>query len=114
MIHSDDPRAPTSGEPIEVTAAEQLERLTRESDRLFLLFRAGWSDTCRAAEEPVIAVADDSDCQLGVVDVERCPGIAHRFEIDRLPTVVLFQEGEPAGRIVGIPEPDRLTELACR
>jgi len=95
---------------IEVTDAAAFERATDVDGFVLVEFRAPWSERCRAAEEALGRAARRDGFRAVLVDVERCPGVAYEFGVDRLPTIVLLDDGEPAGRTVGEPEPDRLLE----
>ena len=83
----------------ETTFAEEVA-----GDRPVLVdFTASWCAPCRAIAPVLEAVAEDEAERLRVakVDVDANPELARRFKVMSLPTLVLFDKGEPVKRIVG-------------
>jgi len=60
-------------------------------------FWAPWCRPCKAIE-PIL-----EELPVGVarVNVDEQPGIASRYDVFSLPTVILFAGGEPRGSVVG-------------
>jgi thioredoxin 1 len=61
---------------------------------------------CRRLYPLVEKVADKYSGKLEVrkVDVDRCPGLASRFRLKGIPTMLLFQEGVVEDRLGGFQE----------
>lgn len=67
-------------------------------------FTADWCPPCRMIA-PVLAriAADEADrLRVVAVDVDANPVTATRFEVLGMPTLVLFVDGEPVVRFVGV------------
>jgi len=66
-------------------------------------FTADWSVACTRAVDRLRDHVRESDRELVIVDVERDPDLAYRFDVETLPTVVLFEAGRPIDRVTGDP-----------
>jgi thioredoxin 1 len=66
-------------------------------------FWAPWCKPCDAIEPHLHALADDWDgrARLVRVTVDAEPGIASRYGVLSLPTVILFADGEPKATVHG-------------
>ena len=63
-------------------------------------FWAPWCRPCRAIE-PILAELEAA-VPVARVDIDEHPEIAARFDVLSIPTVMLFQGGEPQGVVVGV------------
>jgi thioredoxin 1 len=61
-------------------------------------FWAPWCRPCKALE-PILA---ELPVTVARVNIDEHPGIASRFDVLSIPTVVLFAGGEPVGTVVGL------------
>jgi thioredoxin len=86
----------------EVRTEEDLEALLARSaeEPVLLDFYASWCPPCRMTAPNVNELAREGRA-VAVVDVDRSLGIANRFEVGVLPTVVVLRNGEEAARSVG-------------
>jgi thioredoxin 1 len=64
---------------------------------------APWCKPCEAIEPHLIALADEwgERARLVRVNVDAEPGIASRYGVLSLPTVILFASGEPRATVYG-------------
>jgi len=91
-------------ELIHVTDEETLERVLDSTGTVLLEFSADWSERCESLITPVRERARTTNCTVVVVDVERHPDIAARFDIDTLPTVLRVDDGRVVDRSTGAPD----------
>jgi thioredoxin 1 len=61
-------------------------------------FWAPWCRPCKALE-PIL---EELPIEVARVNVDEEAGIASRYEVLSIPTVILFEGGEPRGAVVGV------------
>ena len=65
---------------------------------LLVDFWAPWCRPCKALE-PILA---ELPVEVARVNVDEEAGIASRYDVLSIPTVILFEGGEPRGAVVGV------------
>ncbi len=66
-------------------------------------FWAEWCGPCKMIAPILeeIAVEKAGVFKVAKVNVDDAPGLAQKFEVMSIPTLILFKNGEPAKRVVG-------------
>jgi thioredoxin 1 len=72
---------------------------------------AAWCQPCIAMEPTIEAVAKEFDGKLTVakLNVDENPELAQSLDVMSIPTMLLFKNGKPVQRLVGLTTKDRLT-----
>jgi thioredoxin 1 len=73
-------------------------------------FWAAWCGPCRMVAPVVEELAKDYRDQLSVrkLDVDENINVAAQYQVQSIPTLILFKDGKPAQRIVGYMPKERL------
>jgi len=83
---------------------------------VFVDFWAEWCGPCKMIAPILEEIASEQSGSLRVakVNVDEAPDLARRFEVMSIPTLILFDGGLPAKRLVGAKgKPQLLEELAA-
>ena len=75
-------------------------------------FWATWCGPCRM-QAPVLdeLAAERGDIVIGKVNVDEEPEIANAFQIDSIPTLILFQDGKAVRAAVGFRTKEQLIAM---
>ena len=78
-------------------------------------FFAQWHGPCHKQWDVLSALADQDrfpeEVKITKVDVDEAPVIAAKFEVDIIPTLVIFRDGHEIGRIVGEADENQVMKL---
>src|SRR5271166_1107649 len=80
----------------------------------FLLdFSAVWCGPCKVLHPIVEKLADEfkGKIKVGKLDIDDSPGVASKFGIRGVPTVLVFKGGAESGRHVGVTNKETLIKL---
>jgi thioredoxin 1 len=71
---------------------------------------AAWCQPCRAMEPAIEEVAKEFEGKLTVakLNVDENPDLAQSLDVMSIPTMMLFKDGKPINRLVGLSTKERL------
>ena len=92
-------------EPATVHLTEQNfdEALSRQQGVMMVDFWAEWCGPCRAISPVLEALAQESGSKvtLAKVNVDENPGLAARYGIRSIPTILFMKQGKVADQVIG-------------
>lgn len=93
-----------AGNAIELTDANFKKEIEESRGVCLVDFWAEWCAPCRMVAPTVAALAEAyaGKAKIGKLDTDAQRDTAARFGITAIPTVILFKNGEPAKRFVGV------------
>jgi thioredoxin 1 len=89
--------------PVTVTDASFQQEVLDSHLPVLVDFWATWCPPCKLIAPIVEDFATEFAGRMKVakVDYDTCPAIAGRFQVMSIPTLMVFQDGQPVGRLVG-------------
>lgn len=80
------------------------QAITAEKKTALVDFWASWCGPCRMLAPVVEELADAYQGRVTVakVNVDEQPDLAQAYAVSSIPTLILFKNGEPALRLVGV------------
>jgi len=92
------------GKPIHLDD-DSFDKVVSESKQPILVdFHAAWCGPCRALAPAIDALATEysGKALVAKVDVDKAPGVASRFGVVSIPTVMVFKGGQVVDRVLGL------------
>ena len=103
-------RADIPDEPVHVEGGDHLEELLSDHDVVLADFYADWCGPCEMLEPTVESVAASTPAAVAKVDIDAHQELAGRYQVQGVPTLYLFVDGEPEDRMVGVQDEETLVE----
>jgi thioredoxin 1 len=103
--------AETPSEPMHITGPDHMEEFVAEQDVVLADFYADWCGPCQMIEPVVEEIAAETDAAVAKVDVDAQQGLARQYQVQGVPTLYLFADGEPVEEIVGLTQKPELVSL---
>jgi len=103
-------RAESPSEPVDVRGAAHLEELLEEYRIVLVDFYADWCGPCKMLAPTVAEIADETDAAVVKVDIDAHQDLAAQYQVQGVPTLYLFADGEVEERMVGVQNKPALVE----
>ena len=97
-------------EEVKITDDNFDEQVKNHKGLVLVDFGADWCMPCRMLAPTIEQLAEDYEGQVkvGKLDVDKHSNSAAAFSVTGIPTIMLFKDGEPVERLVGLQTADAL------
>ncbi len=91
------------GKPVVVTDKDFDQVVIKSNMATLVDFWAAWCGPCRMLSPVVEELAEEYEGKIQVckLNVDENPGVASKFNILSIPTLILFKDGKPFKQMVG-------------
>ena len=91
-----------------VDSVDAFEKLTASDGTVLVDFYADWCGPCQLMAPTVDDLASESEATVVKLDVEAVPQVAAAYDVKSIPSFVVFEDGTPTERLVGMQEKEAL------
>lgn len=101
---------------VEVTTANFDAVVAKAATPVLLDFWAEWCGPCKMLAPLIDSLADElvGRCVVGKVNVDQAPDLGQRFNVQAIPTLIVFKSGQVREQMVGVvSKKDVLAKLAA-
>jgi thioredoxin 1 len=86
---------------VEVTESSFEAEVTGSEGKVIVDFWAEWCGPCHAVAPVLDRIADEREVKLVKVNIDQEQGLAQRYGVSSIPTMILFENGEPQASAIG-------------
>jgi Thioredoxin domain-containing protein len=97
-------------EPIQLTDPDEYANIVSRYDVVLVDFYADWCGPCQMMEPTLEGLAEDTDAAVLKVDVDQFQALASQHGVQGIPTLLVYDGGEQAERMVGAQTGDALED----
>ena len=98
----------TPSSPLQLDGQAALTEAANAHDVLLVDFHADWCGPCQMLAPIVEEIAAETEAAVGKVDIDAHQRLASKYDVRGVPTLVIFADGDPVDRIVGVKQKPEL------
>ncbi len=85
-------------------SSDNFEQEVLNSDKLVLVdFWAAWCGPCQVLSPVIKELAGEVEkAKIAKLNVDENQEIAKKYQVQSIPTIILFKDGEPVERLIGV------------
>ncbi|MFC6719000.1 thioredoxin family protein [Natrialbaceae archaeon GCM10025810] len=99
---SDARAEPSPSDPVEIDGADHLQEVIDNYPVVLVDCYADWCGPCRMLEPTIKALAAETDAAVAKVDIDANQRLAAELGARSVPTLLLYADGEPVERLLGV------------
>ncbi|MFB6082835.1 MAG: thioredoxin [Halorientalis sp.] len=103
--------AGSPSEPIHIESPDDFSETVDQHDVVLVDFYADWCGPCKMLEPTVEELAAETEAAVAKVDVDQNQQLAGQYGVQGVPMLLLFADGEPVEKMVGVQSKDDLASL---
>lgn len=102
-----------SDKAMEITNVNFDEKVSNSTLPVLIDFWAEWCAPCRMLEPTIDEIADmyDGKAVVAKVNIDEQVELAQKYGVMSIPTLILFKDGEVAGKSVGVVGKDKISSM---
>ncbi|MCL9817568.1 thioredoxin [Natronocalculus amylovorans] len=104
----------TPTDPVHITSATRLSDITNTNRIVLVDFFAEWCGPCKMLEPTLDELAAESEAAIAKVDIDQHQQLATQYGVQGVPNLILFVDGSPAERVVGVQPKAQFEQLIAR
>ena len=89
-------------EPVTVDGSDEFQQVVADHDVVLVDFHAEWCGPCKMLAPKLSAVAAETDAAVLKVDIDANQALASEYQVQGVPTLYLFHNGDVEDRMVGM------------
>jgi thioredoxin 1 len=101
----------TPSDPIYIQGDAELSETVAEHDLVLADFYADWCGPCQMLDPVVETIATETAATVAKIDIDANQVLATEYGVQGVPTLILFTEGTPTERLVGMQNEAQLRSL---
>lgn len=95
---------------VKTITSQNFEEVLKSEKPILLDFWATWCGPCMR-QGPIVEALAEEGYNVGKIDVDQEMGLAQRFRVMNIPTLLIFKDGQETHRLVGLTSKEDLKKL---
>lgn len=94
-----------------ITSVPQFEEVINNNPEVLVEFYASWCPHCQHFAPLLEEAASQLPIPVARVEIDQNPELTGYFQVNDIPTLILFENGQPVARNVGVIEPSQVIQF---